>query len=238
MINLRHVSYNYGSHWALKNCSFSLEKGEFLVLSGSSGAGKTTLLRLLHGALAWQRGQGSIAEWNLARLRKRELPLLRRQVSVIFQDFRILPEWTTFANIALPLEVRGILPDVAGRRVRAVARALGLEERLMTRAGDLSGGEQQRVAVARAIVVNPQILLADEPTGNLDPELSLHLMDVLMQFNAYGTTVVLATHDPVLIRRNPDARLIRLEDGMIVHANWDGAELSCPTDEEDFLRGF
>ena len=208
------------------------------MLSGPSGAGKTTLLRLLHGALPLQRGQATVAGFDLARLRPGDLPGLRRQVSVVFQDFRILPERPTFANIALPLEVRGLDPRAGGRRVRAVARALGLENRLEMPAGELSGGEQQRVAVARAIVVNPQVLLADEPTGNLDPELSLHLMDVFMQFHAYGTTVVLATHDPVLISRNPDARIIRLEDGMITHTNWPGAELSCSPATDDMLGGF
>lgn len=237
MLDVRHLSHNYGSHWALKNCSFRLEKGEFLFLCGPSGAGKSTLLRLLHGALPVQRGQLSVAGFDLTRMRPRDLPALRRQVSVVFQDFRILPERTAFANIALPLDVRGLDPRSAGRRVRAVARALGLEHRLDTPAGELSGGEQQRVAVARAIVVNPQVLLADEPTGNLDPDLSLRLMDVFMQFHAYGTTVVLATHSPELIRRNPSARLIHLDDGMITETNWPGAELSCRTGECDLLEG-
>lgn len=237
MLDIRHLSHNYGSHWALKDCSFTLEKGGFLFLSGPSGAGKTTLLRLLHGALPLQRGQAQVAGFDLARLRSRDLPALRRHVSVVFQDFRILPARTAFANIALPLEVRGLDARASGRRVRAVARALGLEHRLDTPAGELSGGEQQRVAVARAIVVNPQVLLADEPTGNLDPDLSLRLMDVFMQFNAYGTTVVLATHNPELIRRNPSARLIHLDDGMITHANWPGARLSCRSDACDLLEG-
>lgn len=225
MLKVSHLSHSFGAHWALKNVTFSLEKGEFLFLSGPSGAGKTTLLRLLHGALPVQRGAVSVAGFDLARLSGRTVPLLRRQVSVVFQDFKILPERSVYANVALPLEVRGLAPQHIGRRVRAVVRALGLENRLDTPGGELSGGEQQRVAVARSIVVNPQVLLADEPTGNLDPELSLRLMDIFMQFHAYGTTVVLATHSPELIRRHPDARLLRLEDGMITHANWAGGEV-------------
>jgi len=225
MLKVSHLSHSFGAHWALKNVTFSLEKGEFLFLSGPSGAGKTTLLRLLHGALPVQRGGVSVAGFDLARLSGRTVPLLRRQVSVVFQDFKILPERSVYANVALPLEVRGLAPQHIGRRVRAVVRALGLENRLDTPGGELSGGEQQRVAVARSIVVNPQVLLADEPTGNLDPELSLRLMDIFMQFHAYGTTVVLATHSPELIRRHPDARLLRLEDGMITHANWAGGEV-------------
>lgn len=225
MLKVSHLSHSFGVHWALKNVSFALEKGAFLFLSGPSGAGKTTLLRLLHGALAVQRGAVSVAGFDLTRLSGRAVSLLRRQVSVVFQDFKILPERSVFANVALPLEVRGLAPQHIGRRVRAVVRALGLENRLDTPCGGLSGGEQQRVAVARSIVVNPQVLLADEPTGNLDPELSLRLMDIFMQFHAYGTTVVLATHSPELIRRHPDARLLRLEDGMVSHANWPGGEV-------------
>ncbi len=195
------------------------------MLAGPSGAGKTTLLRLLHGALPLQSGQARVANFDLAKLRSSAIPKLRREVSVVFQDFRILPERTTFANIALPLAVRGTKSDVIAHRVAAVAKALGLDRKLDVLACELSGGEQQRVALARAVVVNPQVLLADEPTGNLDPELSLHLMDILMQFNGYGTTVILATHDPVLIRRNPKARIIRLDDGAISYANWTGAAL-------------
>lgn len=228
MLELRNVSYSYGSHKVLKNCTFNLEKGEFLVLAGPSGAGKTTLLRLLHGALPLQSGQARVAGFDLASLRSRHIPRLRREVSVVFQDFRILPKRTTFANIAIPLEVRGAKKDIIKHRVFAVAKALGLEHKLNVRACELSGGEQQRVALARAVVVNPQVLLADEPTGNLDPELSLHLMDILMQFNGYGTTVILASHDPVLIRRNPQARIIRLDEGAISYANWPGAELDLP----------
>ncbi|MFI3272502.1 MAG: cell division ATP-binding protein FtsE [Pseudomonadota bacterium] len=225
MLELRNVSYTYGSHKVLKNCTFHLEKGDFLVLSGPSGAGKTTLLRLLHGALPLQNGQARVAGFDLARLGSGSIPKLRREVSVVFQDFRILPKRTTFANIALPLAVRGTKNDIIAHRVTAVAKALGLDQKLNMLACELSGGEQQRVALARAVVINPQVLLADEPTGNLDPELSLHLMDILMQFNGYGTTVILASHDPVLIRRNPKARIIRLDEGAISYANWTGAEL-------------
>lgn len=225
MLQLRDVSYTYGSHKVLRNCTFSLEQGEFLVLAGPSGAGKTTLLRLLHGALPLQSGQARVAGIDLGRLSSGKIPALRREVSVVFQDFRILPKRTTFANIAIPLEVRGAKKDVIAHRVHAVAKALGLEQKLHAYAYELSGGEQQRVALARAVVVNPKVLLADEPTGNLDPELSLHLMDILMQFNGYGTTVILASHDPVLIRRNPKARIIRLDEGAISYANWAGATL-------------
>ena len=223
MIRVSHVSHRFGSHWALQDCSFSLEKGEFLFLSGPSGAGKTTLLRLLYGGMALQYGEAQIAEFALKDANPQQIPLLRRQVSMVFQDFKILPFRSVFENIALPLEVRGLSTAQIERRVRAVSKALRLDGRLHTSCGELSGGEQQRVAVARSFVINPQVLLADEPTGNLDPELSLRLMDLFMQFQAYGTTVILATHSHDLLRRHPSARLVRIEEGKITYASWPGA---------------
>lgn len=225
MIHVRHLSHSFGPHWALKDCTFSLEKGDFVFLSGPSGAGKTTLLRLLYGSLPIQRGEARLAGMDLRTLTPAQVPLLRRQVGVVFQDFKILPLRTVQQNIALPLEVRGLPPQHIERRVRAVSRALGLDGRLGVRCGGLSGGEQQRVAIARAFVVNPQVLLADEPTGNLDPELSLRLVELFKQFQAYGATVVFATHSIELMRRHPGAHILRLEQGMITNANWPGAQV-------------
>lgn len=225
MIAARHLSHNFGQHWALKDCSFSVEKGDFVFLSGPSGAGKTTLLRLLYASLPLQRGEVQVAGMNLRKLTPKQVPLLRRNVGVVFQDFKILPLRSVQDNIALPLEVRGIPPRQIERRVKAVARALGLERKLHLKCGGVSGGEQQRVAIARAFVVNPLVLLADEPTGNLDPELSERLMDLFMQFQAYGVTVIFATHSADLMRRHPTARIMRLEDGLITGANWPGARV-------------
>ena len=235
MIHVSHLSHSFGPYWALKDCSFSLEPGEFLFLSGPSGAGKTTLLRLLYGALPIQRGEATLAGYLLNTLKPRQMPLLRREVSVVFQDFKILPLRSVRDNIALPLEVRGFAPLHIDRRVRAVAKALNLDGKLYTVCGALSGGEQQRVAVARSFVVNPKVLLADEPTGNLDPELSLRLMDLFMQFQAYGTTVVFATHSHELLRRHPKARLMRLEDGMVTYSSWPGAQLFRRADDTQGL---
>lgn len=225
MIHVRHLSHSFGPHWALKDCTFSLEKGDFVFLSGPSGAGKTTLLRLLYAGLPLQRGDVRVADMNLKTLSPSQVPLLRRQVGVVFQDFKILPLRTVRQNIALPLEVRGLAAQHIERRVRAVSRALGLDGRLNTACGSLSGGEQQRVAIARAFVVNPKVLLADEPTGNLDPELSFRLMELFKQFQAYGATVVFATHSMELMRRHPKARIMRLEEGKITQANWPGARI-------------
>ena len=225
MIEVRHLSHNFGSYWALKDCSFKLDKGEFLFLTGPSGAGKSTLLRLLFADLALQRGEARVAGFSLNHIKNRQVPLLRRQVSVVFQDFKILPYRSVYDNVILPLYVRGLKNAHADRRVKAVVRALDLEKRLYLNCGELSGGEQQRVAVARAFVVNPQVLLADEPTGNLDPELSFRLMDLFKQFQAYGTTMIVATHSLELLERHPEARIIRLEEGMITSANWTGATI-------------
>jgi cell division transport system ATP-binding protein len=235
MIHVRHLSHSFGPHAAIRNCTFSLGQGDFLFLSGPSGAGKTTLLRLLYAALPLQEGEVTVADVSLRSIRGRAIADLRRQVGVVFQDFKILPLRTVQANIALPLEVRGLIRPHIERRVRAVARALGLETRLHLPCGELSGGEQQRVAIARAFVVNPKVLLADEPTGNLDPELSFRLMELFKQFQAYGATVIFATHSMELMRRHPSARIMRLEEGTIISANWPGARVASSGKEDAAL---
>ncbi len=216
ILELERLSYNFGQNWALKDVSYRLEKGEFLFLSGPSGAGKTTLLRILYGALPVSRGQAKICGLDLRLMNSMRLPVLRRQLGVVFQDFKILPERTVYDNVALALEVRGMARQQIDRRVRAVLRSLNIVTKVDEPCSALSGGEQQRVAIARAIVVNPRILLADEPSGNLDPKLSLRLMEIFKHFNAHGTTVILATHNPELLRAKPDARILHLEAGVMV----------------------
>lgn len=226
MIQASHLSHNFGSYWALKNISFHLEKGDFLFLCGPSGAGKTTLMRMLYGALPVARGNLRVADFDMKTIKSGQIPLLRRQVGVVFQDFKILPERTVYENIALPLRMQFLSSTHIERRVGAVLRGLELEHRKEALCGALSGGEQQRVAVARAIVVNPKVLLADEPTGNLDPELAARMVDIFAQFNAYGTTVIMATHNKELVARCPKARLLRLDQGKICYSNWEGGEVS------------
>lgn len=233
MIEVRHLSHNFGPYWALKDCTFKLGKGDFLFLTGPSGAGKSTLLRLLFADLAVQRGNASVAGFSLANIKNNQIPLLRRSVSVVFQNFKILPYRSVYDNVILPLQVRGMKHSHADHRVKAVVRALELEKRLHTACGELSGGEQQRVAVARSFVVNPQVLLADEPTGNLDPDLSFKLMDLFKQFQAYGTTMIVATHSQELLQRHPEAKIIRLEEGAIKQANWADATIFRGADELD-----
>ncbi len=220
MIRIRHLSHSFGRFWALKNITLSLDKGDFLFLTGPSGAGKTTLMRILHGSIPVQRGKAEIAGFDLTSTSSRRLYLLRRQVAIVFQDFRILPDRSVWENVALPLVVRGMVKAQIQKRVRAVLRGLSLDKKTWSLCREISGGEQQRVAVARAVVVNPKVLLADEPTGNLDKKLSLQLLEVFRQFHIHGTTIVFATHNEELIRSQPKAKILSLKEGDIVNANW------------------
>ncbi|MBI9111166.1 cell division ATP-binding protein FtsE [Maridesulfovibrio ferrireducens] len=215
MIRLNRLSYSFGSNWALKDISLHVDKGEFIFLTGHSGAGKTTLMRLLYGALPVTRGQASVAGYDLHNIKRKHIPNLRRELGVVFQDFKILPNRSVYENVALALTVRSMPKSIIDKRVRAIIRALGLESKTYSNCHKLSGGEQQRVAIARSMVVNPKLILADEPTGNLDFELSMHLMDVFKQFHTHGTTIIMATHSREILRTVPDAKIIHLEDGQI-----------------------
>lgn len=221
MVHLDHVNCTLGGSQALKDVSLHVERGEFVFLTGPSGAGKTTLLRVLYGDLKPSSGSAIVAGVDLMRLRASGLPALRRKVGVVFQDFKVLPERTVFENIAIALEVRGVPAVSIDRRVRAVIRALDLEERSYAPCRELSGGEQQRVAIARSMVVNPELILADEPTGNLDADLSRHLIELFKQFNTYGTTIIMATHNRDVLSWAPEARQAHLVRG----------ELTLPTAE-------
>ncbi|MEF2146548.1 MAG: cell division ATP-binding protein FtsE [Desulfovibrionaceae bacterium] len=224
MVEFKHVSHSFGTNWALKDITFSLDAGGFLFLTGHSGAGKTTLLKLLYGALALKRGRASVAGFELHNLKRKHIPELRRRVSVVFQDFKILPNRTVFENVGLALEVRGVGRQHLERRVRAIVRALGLESKSYTLCERLSGGEQQRVAIARSMVVNPKLILADEPTGNLDADLTTNLMEIFKQFHAYGATVIMATHNRAILDMVPEAHILHLEGGQVVRTTLPSAE--------------
>lgn len=223
MITISRLSYSFGRQIALKDVNFSMKQGEFVFLCGPSGAGKTTFMRILHGSLPVQRGKADVAGHDLNRLSESRKHLLRRDVSVVFQDFKILPDQTVFANVELPLRVRGIARHIIDKRVRAVLRSMHLERKAGVHCEELSGGEQHRVAVARAIVVKPKLLLADEPTGNLDRELAFRMMDIFQQFHKFGTSIMIATHNREIMERMPEARVVTLENG-IMHDGRAGAE--------------
>jgi len=214
MIRLYNVHKNYGQHVALRDVSFTVSKGEFCYITGPSGAGKTTMLKLLYGAIQPTTGQLQVAGMNLSLLKKNQLPLLRQQIGIVFQDFKLIPTRTVGENIGLALEVIGTPRHLIERRVQAVLNIVGLPGRDHLYPAYLSGGEQQRVAIARAIINDPSILLADEPTGNLDGAMAVAVMDILQKINLRGTTVLVATHDAALMKRFP-YRCIRFRNGQL-----------------------
>lgn len=222
MIRFSQVTKRYpNGHEALKQVSLFIDRQEMAFLIGHSGAGKSTLLKLITRVEQSTRGQLIVNERNLTRLPRRQIPYLRREIGVVFQDHKLLHDRTVFDNVALPLVVAGVGHREASRRVRAALDKVGLlgKERLFPIT--LSGGEQQRVGIARAVVNRPPILLADEPTGNLDADLSDEIMDLFSQFNQYGATVLVATHD----RRHIDRlgkRVLELSDGMLVRGGEEG----------------
>lgn len=196
LVTMGGVRLSYGRWPALDNVDMEIRRGEFLVISGPSGAGKTTLLRLVWMGEKPDSGLVEVIGFRSDRIRKRELPRLRRKIGIVFQDFRLLHARTVFDNVALPLQVSGTGSRVVQKRVISLLARMGLSHRRNSFPYELSGGEQQRVAIARAMVGHPVILLADEPTGNLDPEVSREVIELLLEINRGGTTVVMATHDP------------------------------------------
>ena len=214
MIRLYHVSKRYGDVHALQDINLHVAKGEFCYVTGPSGAGKSTMLKLLYGAMRPSSGKLLVGGVDVARLKRRELPGLRRNMGIVFQDFKLIPTRTVAENVALSLEVIGTPRAEIRRRVQAVLSIVGLRGRGEDRPPTLSGGEQQRVAVARAIVNDPSIVLADEPTGNLDGAMAVEVMEILQAINLRGTTVLLATHDHGLMQRFP-YRTLRFRAGRL-----------------------
>jgi len=216
MIQFDNVSKRYpGGHEALSGVGFHLRAGEMAFLTGHSGAGKSSLLKLIALIERASHGQVLVDGQNLDRLKNRHIPALRRKIGVVFQNHNLLFDRTVFDNVALPLIIAGYHPSEVGSRVRAALDKVGLLNKDKVYPITLSGGEQQRVGIARAVVNRPPLLLADEPTGNLDPELSQEIMKLFEEFNRVGVTVLIASHDHDLISRL-DHRLLTLKDGRLV----------------------
>jgi cell division transport system ATP-binding protein len=216
MIQFDNVNKRYpGGHEALGGVSFHLRAGEMAFLTGHSGAGKSSLLKLIALIERSNHGQVLVDGQNLARLKNRHIPALRRKIGVVFQNHNLLFDRTVFDNVALPLIIAGSHPSEVGSRVRAALDKVGLLNKDKAYPITLSGGEQQRVGIARAVVNRPPLLLADEPTGNLDPELSQEIMKLFGEFNRVGVTVLIASHDHDLIARL-DHRLLTLKEGRLV----------------------
>jgi cell division transport system ATP-binding protein len=216
MIQLHNVFMSYQSDAAaLNGINLRIPRGEFAFLTGVSGAGKSTLLKLLYVDLVPSRGQVLIDGQNVNRLSRRQVPYLRRTIGIVFQDFKLLNNRTVFENVAITLDVLGWSKKDIGKKVFHILKQVGLEHKINSTPMRLSGGEQQRVALARALVNDPKILLADEPTGNLDEENKEHILDIFREANIRGTTVVVATHDRRLIE-HCHRRMVVLDKGQIV----------------------
>jgi len=215
MIHFENVTKRYpGGYEGLSNANFHITPGEMVFLTGHSGAGKSTLLRLIGLLERCTRGQVRVGGRNLAKTKRRQIPYHRREVGMIFQDHRLLNDRTVFDNVAMPLVVAGLRHQEIGRRVRASLDKVGLLNKEHAYPITLSGGEQQRVGIARAVVSKPPVVLADEPTGNLDPALSQEIMDLFSQFNQVGVTLLIATHDLDLIS-NMGRRILTLSHGRL-----------------------
>ncbi|MFY0989340.1 cell division ATP-binding protein FtsE [Halomonas sp. C05BenzN] len=216
MIAFEHVGKRYGGRFeALANIDFRVRRGEMVFLTGHSGAGKSSLLRLIMRLERPTRGRVLVAGHDIDRLHHSQVPFYRRQIGVVFQDHQLLFDRSIYHNVSLPLEIQGVEPREGARRVRAALDKVGLLHREKALPIELSGGEQQRVGIARAVVNKPALLLADEPTGNLDPQLSADIMALFEDFNRIGTTVMIASHDLALIARLRH-RVLRLRDGRLV----------------------
>ncbi|MBN1652165.1 MAG: cell division ATP-binding protein FtsE [Deltaproteobacteria bacterium] len=202
----------------LKNVNLKINRGEFVFVTGPSGAGKSTLLQLIYRKHTVDSGRILFSGRDVARLTKSSIPFLRRNLGVIFQDFKIISHWSTFENVAVALEILSIPKRLIRSRVAEALDRVGLAGRGNEHAGDLSGGEQQRVAIARAIVTEPALLLADEPTGNLDPGLSIDILTLFEEIHEAGTTVIFATHDHSLLQAAPH-RLVMIDDGHVIEAS-------------------
>ena len=230
MIQFFQVTKYFDRYAALRDVTLRVDKGECVLLTGPSGAGKTTLLKLIFGAEVPDEGQILVQNRNIARLRASDVPYLRRTMGFVLQDFKLLPQKTVFENVALPLIIQGTAGLEVRRKVSEALKAVGLDHKRGSQTAGVSAGEQQRVCIARAIVNSPIILLADEPTGNLDTNLTMEIIELFKAIHARGTTIMLATHNRQIVEEMK-GRIIRLHSGRVLSDQGVYSEtnsLSCP----------
>jgi len=226
LVEFRNVSMSYDKgHEVLNDISFKLEPGSMHFLTGPSGAGKTSLLKLMYLAQRPSCGEIMMFGRDVAKAMRDELPKLRRRIGVVFQDFRLLDHMTAVDNVALPLRIAGGSGAQINEHVEELLRWVGLEDKMLSLPSTLSGGEKQRVAIARAVIRRPDILLADEPTGNVDPEMAERLMYLFVELNKLGTTIVIATHDSALVKKVGAPRL-HLVGGRLLHIEGNKKDIS------------
>ena len=215
MVELQNVTKKYDNGTvALRNVSLKIEKGEFVFIVGPSGAGKSTLLKLITREEICNSGRVEVNGYNLSRLKRRQIPRFRRSLGMVFQDFRLIPNMNVYDNVAFALRVTNVADRDIRKRVPYILGLVGLASKAKAMPEQLSGGEQQRVALARSLVNNPPLLIADEPTGNIDPQLSLEIVQLLMAINRCGTTVLMVTHEHDLVSRF-DKRVITIDHGTV-----------------------
>ncbi|WEV44751.1 cell division ATP-binding protein FtsE [Streptococcaceae bacterium ESL0687] len=222
IIELKNVTKKYSNGTtALRNVSLNVEAGEFAYIVGPSGAGKSTFIRLLYREIGIDAGDARVAGFSLAKIKGRDVPMLRRSVGVVFQDYKLLPKKNVYENVAYAMQVVGRPPREIKKRVMEVLDLVGLKHKVRSFPNELSGGEQQRVAIARSIANSPKVLIADEPTGNLDPENSWGIMNLLEKINLQGTTILMATHNSQIVNTLRH-RVIAIENGRIVRDQQEG----------------
>jgi cell division transport system ATP-binding protein len=215
LVRFDEVFAGYGEHPVLKGVSFALEKGEFVYLIGRTGSGKSSILKLIYADMLPNRGQVQVVGYDTLRMKYKDIPMLRRKLGIVFQDFQLLPDRNVAENVEFAMRATGWRDSTLIRnRINDLLMLVGLSAKMKHLPHQLSGGEQQRVVIARALVNDPHLLIADEPTGNLDPEVTDHIMDILRKINNMGTAVLMATHEHDLIRRYP-ARVIACVDGLV-----------------------
>lgn len=236
MITFTNVTKKYGKNIGLENASVNIEKGDFVFLVGPSGAGKSTFIRLILKEINADSGRIKVGDYVVTELASRQIPQLRRKIGIVFQDFRLLPKKTVFENVAFAMEIMHKSRRQIRKRVPQVLGLMGIEDKGKRYPQELSAGEQQRVAIARAIINNPKVLIADEPTGNLDPETATGIMELLDEINRTGTTIVMVTHAKDIVDRM-NKRVIAIESGHIVRDDYGqyGYDESLDYGEEVFI---